>query len=55
VSGKREPTNRSPPPKESLHAVSKMQAIGACLRKLVMLCYEVLKNRAPFDPHWATK
>jgi transposase len=28
----------------------KMQAVGACMRKLVMLCYGVLKNRAPFDP-----
>jgi hypothetical protein len=33
----------------------KMQAIGACLRKLVMICYGVLKNRAPFDPDWASK
>jgi transposase len=33
----------------------KMQAVGACMRKLVMLCYGVLKNRAPFDPEWASK
>src|SRR5437763_375509 len=33
----------------------KMQAVGACMRKLVMLCYGVLKNRAPFDPAWAAK
>lgn len=33
----------------------KMQAIGACMRKLVMLCYGVLKNRTPFDPRWASK
>jgi transposase len=33
----------------------KMQAVGACMRKLVMLCYGVLKNRAPFDPNWASK
>ena len=33
----------------------KMQAIGACMRKLVMLCFGVLKNRAPFDPEWAAK
>jgi hypothetical protein len=26
-----------------------MQAIGACMRKLVMICYGVLKNRKPFD------
>jgi len=30
-----------------------MQAVGACMRKLVMVCYGVLKNRAPFDPEWA--
>jgi len=33
----------------------RMQAVGACLRKLVMQCYGVLKNRAPFDPDWASK
>jgi transposase len=33
----------------------KMQAVGACMRKLVMICYGVLKNRAPFDPAWASK
>jgi hypothetical protein len=33
----------------------KMQAIGACMRKLVMLCYGVLKNRTPFDADWASK
>jgi transposase len=33
----------------------KMRAVGACLRKLVMLCYGVLKNRQPFDPNWASK
>src|SRR5262245_17657876 len=33
----------------------RMQAIGACMRKLVMLCYGVLKNRAPFDPAWASR
>jgi hypothetical protein len=32
-----------------------MQAIGACMRKLVMLCYGVLENRTPFDPHWASR
>ena len=34
---------------------AKMAAVGACLRQLVMICYGVLKNRAPFDPSWATK
>ena len=33
----------------------KRQAVGACLRKLVMICCGVLKNRAPFDPQWASK
>ncbi|HJZ56509.1 MAG TPA: transposase, partial [Gemmataceae bacterium] len=33
----------------------KMQAIGACMRKLVMLCYGVLKNRQPFDPAWSSR
>ena len=28
---------------------------GACRRKLVMLCYGVLKNRAPFNAEWASK
>jgi hypothetical protein len=32
-----------------------MRAIGACMRKLVMLCYGVLKNRQPFDPDWASR
>src|SRR5262245_12928600 len=29
-------------------------AVGACIRKLVMICYGVLKNRQPFDPGWAS-
>jgi hypothetical protein len=33
----------------------RMQAIGACMRKLVMLCYGVLKNRQPFDPKWSSR
>jgi transposase len=33
----------------------KMQAVGACMRKLVMLCYGVLKNRQPFDPKWTSR
>jgi transposase len=32
----------------------KMQAIGACMRKLVMIAYGVLKNRQPFDPAWSS-
>jgi transposase len=32
-----------------------MQAIGACMRKLVMICYGVLKNRKPFDPKWTSR
>jgi hypothetical protein len=27
----------------------------ACMHKLVMICHGVLKNRAPFDPDWASK
>jgi transposase len=33
----------------------RMQAVGACMRKLVMICYGVLKNRAPFDPSWSSR
>jgi transposase len=33
----------------------KMRAVGACMRKLIMICYGVLKNRAPFDPNWSKK
>jgi transposase len=33
----------------------KMQAIGVCMRKLVMLCYGVLKNRARFAPDWVSR
>ena len=33
----------------------KMQAVGACMRKRVMICYSVLKNREPFDPDWSSK
>jgi transposase len=33
----------------------RMRAVGACMRKLVMLCYGVLKNRTAFDPDWASK
>jgi hypothetical protein len=34
---------------KSVAGKPKMQAIGACMRKLVMICYGVLKNRTPFD------
>jgi hypothetical protein len=30
-------------------------AVGACMRKLVMIAYGVLKNRAPFDPNWSSR
>jgi hypothetical protein len=30
-------------------------AVGACIRKLLMLCYGVLTNRQPFDPDWSKK
>ena len=28
---------------------------GACMRKLVMLRYGVLRNRTPFDAEWASR
>lgn len=31
------------------------QAVGACMRKLVMIRYGVLKNRQPFDPDWVSR
>ena len=34
---------------------AKMAAVGACMRKLLMIAYGVLKNRAPFDPSWGMK
>ena len=33
----------------------RMQAIGVCMRKLVMVCYGLLKNRTPFDPKWSSR
>ena len=33
----------------------RMQEVGACLRELVMICYGVLKNRAPFDPAYGSR
>ena len=30
----------------------KMVALAACMRKLLMLCYGVLKHQQPFDPTW---
>lgn len=33
----------------------KMQAVGACMRKLVMIAYGVLKNRKPFDTNWSSR
>jgi transposase len=34
---------------------AKMAAVGACLRKLLLIAYGVLKNHTPFDPSWASK
>lgn len=34
---------------------SKMVAVGAVMRKLLMIAYGVLKNRTPFDPNWGSK
>jgi transposase len=33
----------------------RMAAVGACMRKLLMICYGVLKSRTPFDPDWSKK
>ena len=33
----------------------KMVSLGAAMRKLLMICYGVLKNRQPFDPNWQQK
>jgi len=30
----------------------KMVALAACMRKLLMICYGVLKHQMPFDPAW---
>jgi transposase len=30
----------------------KMVALAACMRKLLMICYGVLKHQKPFDPAW---
>jgi hypothetical protein len=30
-------------------------AAGACMRKLLMIAYGVLRNRAPLDPSWRRK
>lgn len=32
-----------------------MQAVGACMRRLVMICYGVLKNRKPFEPAYGSR
>jgi hypothetical protein len=34
---------------------ARMAAVGARMRKLLMIAYGVLKNRAPFDPSWSSK
>jgi transposase len=33
----------------------KITAVGACLRKLLMIAYGVLKSRTPFDPTRGSK
>jgi transposase len=30
----------------------KMVALAACMRKLLMICYGVLKHQKPFDAQW---
>src|SRR2546423_15455864 len=34
---------------------ARMAAVGACMRKLLMIAYGVLKHRTPFDPSWVLK
>jgi transposase len=34
---------------------ARMAAVGACMRKLLMIAYGVLKSRVPFDPAWPMK
>lgn len=34
---------------------ARMAAVGACMRKLLMIAYGVLKSRRPFDPQWGSK
>lgn len=33
----------------------KMVAVAACMRKLLMICYGVLKHQRPFDPAWQSQ
>lgn len=33
----------------------KMVALAACMRKLLMICYGVLKHQKPFDPAWLSQ
>jgi hypothetical protein len=33
----------------------KTQAVGACVRRLVIIYYGVLKSRQPFDPAWGSR
>lgn len=32
---------------------SKRAAVGACMRKLLMIAYGILNSRSPFDPQWS--
>jgi hypothetical protein len=32
-----------------------MQAVGASMRKLVMIGYGGIKNHAPLDPEWSSR
>src|SRR5262245_56507796 len=34
---------------------ARMAAVGACMRKLLMIAYGVLKSRTRFDPNWGSK
>ena len=43
-----------PIPKGASAGELRRPAAGACMWKLVMICYGVLRNRAPFDPAWTS-
>ena len=49
--GRASPARQRPTPCRFCFA---RQAIGACLRQLVMRGYGVRKSRAPFGPAWAS-
>ncbi|WP_326874791.1 hypothetical protein U5897_08145 [Acinetobacter baumannii] len=43
----------TPPVAKKRRKYSKMSALCAVMRKLVYLCYGVLKNKTPYQPDYA--